>query len=156
MDIRIFSYQSPEYDKALELRTRILREPLGLKFTEAELKKDEEDIHFGLFDGDKIIACLTLTKADDKKIKMRQVADEIRNKWPIIEGIAIIQRIGRLSPGTPTTVIACTASHRNSGVFDAAKYGIDRLKEIVPVWKKEIGPGGEEWVEGHYHPKPGE
>ncbi len=88
--------------------------------------------------------------------KMRQVADEIRQKWPAIEGIAIVQRIGRLYPGTPTTLIACTAAHRNTGVFEAARYGIDRLKEIVPVWKKEIGPQGEEWVEGHYHPKPGE
>jgi len=88
--------------------------------------------------------------------KMRQVADEIRQKWPTIEGIAIVQRIGRLYPGTPTTLIACTAAHRNTGVFEAARYGIDRLKEIVPVWKKEIGPQGEEWVEGHYHPKPGE
>jgi molybdopterin synthase catalytic subunit len=88
--------------------------------------------------------------------KMRQVADEIRKKWPSIEGIVIAQRIGRLYPGTPTTLIACTAAHRNTGVFEAARYGIDRLKEIVPVWKKEIGPQGEEWVEGHYHPKPGE
>jgi molybdopterin synthase catalytic subunit len=90
------------------------------------------------------------------EIKMRQVADEIRKKWPSIEGIVIAQRIGRLYPGTPTTLIACTAAHRNTGVFEAARYGIDRLKEIVPVWKKEIGPQGEEWVEGHYHPKPGE
>jgi MoaE-MoaD fusion protein len=88
--------------------------------------------------------------------KMRQVAEEIRQNWPTIEGIAIVQRIGRLYPGTPTTLIACTAPHRNTGVFEAAHYGIDRLKEIVPVWKKEIGPQGEEWVEGHYHPKPGE
>ncbi len=73
-----------------------------------------------------------------------------------IEGIVIVQRIGRLYPGTPTTLIACTSAHRNTGVFEAARYGIDRLKEIVPVWKKEIGPQGEEWVEGHYHPKPGE
>lgn len=88
--------------------------------------------------------------------KMRQVADEIRQKWPTIAGIAIVQRIGRLYPGTPTTLIACTSAHRNTGVFEAARFGIDRLKEIVPVWKKEIGPQGEEWVEGHYRPKPGE
>jgi molybdopterin synthase catalytic subunit len=88
--------------------------------------------------------------------KMRQVADEIRQKWPTIEGIAIVQRIGRLYPGTPTTLIACTSAHRNTGVFEAARYGIDRIKEIVPIWKKEIGSHGEEWVEGHYHPKPGE
>ncbi len=88
--------------------------------------------------------------------KMKQVADEIRAKWPVIEGIAIVQRIGRLYPKTPTVLIACTAAHRDTGVFDAARYGIDRLKEIVPVWKKEVGPGGEEWVEGDYVPKPGE
>ncbi len=88
--------------------------------------------------------------------KMKQVAEEIRERWPVIEGIAIVQRIGRLYPKTPTVLIACTAAHRDTGVFDAARYGIDRLKEIVPVWKKEIGPNGEEWVEGDYIPKPGE
>jgi molybdopterin synthase catalytic subunit len=84
--------------------------------------------------------------------KMRQVADEIRARWPAVEGIAIAQRIGRLDPGTPTVLIACTAAHRDTGVFEAARYGIDRLKEIVPVWKKEIGPNGETWVEGDYLP----
>jgi molybdopterin synthase catalytic subunit len=88
--------------------------------------------------------------------KMKQVAEEIRQKWPSVEGIAIVQRIGQLNAGTPTTLVACTAAHRDTGVFEAARYGIDRLKEIVPVWKKEIGPDGEAWVEGHYHPKPGE
>lgn len=84
--------------------------------------------------------------------KMRQVADEIRARWPSVEGIAIVQRIGRLEPGTPTVLIACSASHRDTGVFEASRYGIDRLKEIVPIWKKEVGPGGEEWVEGKYMP----
>jgi molybdopterin synthase catalytic subunit len=88
--------------------------------------------------------------------KMKQIADEIRERWPIVEGVIIVQRIGKLMPCTPTVVIACTAAHRDSGVFDAARYGIDRVKEIVPVWKKEVGPAGEEWVEGHYMPKPGE
>ncbi len=88
--------------------------------------------------------------------KMKQVAEEIRARWPSIQGIAIVQRIGRLYPRTPTVLIACTAAHRNTGVFDAARYGIDRLKEIVPIWKKEVGPDGEEWVEGEYFPRPGE
>ncbi len=88
--------------------------------------------------------------------KMRQVTDEIRQRWPTVEGVAIVQRIGRLYPRTPTVLIACTAAHRDTGVFEAARYGIDRLKEIVPVWKKEFGPHGEEWVEGDYVPKPGE
>lgn len=87
--------------------------------------------------------------------KMRQVADEIRARWPEVEGIAIVQRVGKLTPGTPTVLIACSAAHRDTGVFEAARYGIDRLKEIVPIWKKEVSPDGEEWIEGEYVPQPG-
>jgi molybdopterin synthase catalytic subunit len=88
--------------------------------------------------------------------KMLQVADEIRDRWPDVEGIAIVQRIGLLHPGTPTVFIACTAAHRDTGVFEAARYGIDRLKEIVPIWKKEVGPDGQSWVEGSYTPSKGD
>ena len=88
--------------------------------------------------------------------KMKQVAEEIRARWPVVEGIAIVQRVGKLFPKTPTVLIACTAAHRDTGVFDAARYGIDRLKEIVPIWKKEVSPDGEFWVEGDYIPKAGE
>ncbi len=88
--------------------------------------------------------------------KMKQVADEIRARWTTIEGIAIVQRVGRLYPQTPTVLIACTAAHRDTGVFEAARYGIDRLKDIVPIWKKEVGPHGESWIEGDYMPGPGE
>ncbi|WKZ48577.1 MAG: molybdenum cofactor biosynthesis protein MoaE [Anaerolineales bacterium] len=88
--------------------------------------------------------------------KMKQVADEMRAKWDAVEGIAIVQRIGKLYPKTPTVLIACTAAHRDTGVFEAARYGIDRLKEIVPIWKKEVSPSGEFWVEGEYIPKAGE
>lgn len=90
------------------------------------------------------------------EIKMRQITQEIRSHWPGVERIAIIQRIGRLLPGTPSVVIACASAHRDTGVFEAARYGIDRLKEIVPVWKKEVSPDGEMWVEGDYIPVPGE
>jgi molybdopterin synthase catalytic subunit len=90
------------------------------------------------------------------ELKMKQVAEEIRAKWPVVEGIAIVQRIGKLYPKTPTVLIACTAAHRDTGVFDAARYGIDRLKEIVPIWKKEVSPNGEFWVEGGYVPRAGE
>jgi len=88
--------------------------------------------------------------------KIRQVAEEISQKWPSIAGIGIVHRTGRLYPGTPTVLIACTAPHRDTGIFDAARYGIDRLKQIVPIWKKEVGPGGEEWIEGEYKPEDGE
>jgi predicted GNAT family N-acyltransferase len=73
-EVKTFKYGSAEYAKALTLRYAILRKPLKLQFTEAELKKDQEDLHFGLFEGQSILACLTLTKADAGRIKMRQVA----------------------------------------------------------------------------------
>lgn len=88
--------------------------------------------------------------------KMRQVAEEIRQRWLAVEGIAIVQRVGTLQPGTLTVLIICTAAHRDTGVFEAARYGIDRLKEIVPIWKKEVGPGGEQWIEGEYIPRAGD
>jgi len=84
--------------------------------------------------------------------KLQQLADEIRERWPAIESIAIVQRIGRLEPGTPAVMVACTSAHRDEGIFEAARYGIDRLKQIVPIWKKETGPGGDTWVDGDYHP----
>jgi len=89
-------------------------------------------------------------------LKMEQIASEIRNKWTDVQTIVLIQRIGYMDAGTPTVVVICTSGHRNSGIFEAAKYGIDRIKEIVPVWKKEIGPNGETWIEGDYLPRKGE
>ncbi len=89
---------------------------------------------------------------DMAEAKLQQVAAEIRQRWPKVEGIVLVQRVGRLAAGTPTILVACAAPHRDDGAFEAARYGIDRIKEIVPVWKKEIGPHGEAWVHGNYHP----
>jgi len=88
--------------------------------------------------------------------KMSQIAQEIRQNWPDIQGIAIIQRIGYLDVGVPSVLVACSSAHRDDGIFDAARYGIDRLKEIVPIWKKEIGLHNEVWIEGDYRPKRGD
>jgi len=84
--------------------------------------------------------------------KMAQIAREIWQKWPGVKGVAIVQRVGRLDISDVTTFIVCAARHRDQGVFEAARYGIDRLKEIVPVWKKEVGPDQSVWIEGGYHP----
>ncbi len=88
--------------------------------------------------------------------KMQQVIAEIRERWPLVQGIAVVQRVGALTVGDPTVLIACASGHRDQGCFEAARYGIDRLKEIVPVWKKEVGADGSHWVEGHYAPTPGD
>ena len=75
---------------------------------------------------------------------LRQVTDDIRDRWETIEKVAIVHRVGRLEPGEVSTVIALCAAHRED-VFDALRYAIDRLKEIVPIWKKEVWADGAEW-----------
>ncbi len=74
--IRNFVCPSLDYTQALQLRHRILRVPLGLEFTAEELEKDKHDIHLGLFEGKRILACITLTRCENNSMKMRQVAVE--------------------------------------------------------------------------------
>jgi molybdopterin synthase catalytic subunit len=88
--------------------------------------------------------------------KMKKIAEEIRAKWSDIFGIAIVQQLGIFQPGEISTIIACSSSHRDQGIFEACRYVIDRLKQIVPVWKKETGTDGVTWMEGEYIPGKGD
>jgi molybdopterin synthase catalytic subunit len=81
---------------------------------------------------------------DMAEATLAQIGDEIRERWPSIREVAIVHRIGRLEIGEVATVIAVSAAHRPD-VFDALRYGINRLKEIVPIWKKEVWADGEAW-----------
>lgn len=76
MDFLIISINTPEYKEMVDLRTKILREPLGLSFTEEELGKDEEDILFGAFlpNGGQIVACCILKPLGNGVAKLRQMA----------------------------------------------------------------------------------
>ena len=84
--------------------------------------------------------------------KLRQVADEARQQWPKIVDIAIVQRIGHLAVGDNAVIVAVSSPHRGDGCFEACAYAINRLKQIVPIWKKEVSPDGSEWIEGDYLP----
>jgi molybdopterin synthase catalytic subunit len=75
---------------------------------------------------------------------LRQIGDEIRARWQTIHGVAIVHRVGRLEVGETSVVIALSAGHRPE-VFDALRHAIDRLKEIAPIWKKEVWTDGAEW-----------
>ena len=81
---------------------------------------------------------------------MRQIADEIRQRWDVIH-IAMHHRVGRLEIGEASVAVAVSSAHRGEGI-DACHYGIDRLKAIVPIWKKEVWADGEEWIEGSLTP----
>ena len=85
--------------------------------------------------------------------KLRQIVAEARGRWPLLRGVAVVHRTGRLEIGETAVLVAVGAAHRNDGAFEAARYIIDRTKEIVPIWKKEIWTDGEEWLEGEYHPR---
>ena len=76
--------------------------------------------------------------------KMREIADEIRRKWEVDE-IAMVHRIGHLQVGEASVAIAVAAPHRHQALA-ACAYAIDRFKETVPIWKKEVWTDGEEWV----------
>jgi len=80
--------------------------------------------------------------------KMREVAEEVRARWPITE-MGMIHRMGRVEVGEAALVVAVSSPHRREA-FEACQYAVDRVKEIVPIWKKEVGEGGEVWLEGHH------
>jgi molybdopterin converting factor subunit 1 len=75
---------------------------------------------------------------------MAELADELKARYDLCE-IAIAHRTGRVDIGGISVVIAVSAAHR-ADALAACKDAIDRLKEIVPLWKKEVYEGGEEWI----------
>lgn len=76
--------------------------------------------------------------------KMQQVAEEAKERWPV-EKIAIVHRTGNLTIGETAVAIAVSSPHR-AEAFAACQYCIDRIKEIVPIWKKEFTADGGVWV----------
>ena len=78
--------------------------------------------------------------------KMGDIGKEIEVRWGITD-MSILHRIGKLEIGEISVLIAVSSPHRAES-FAACQYAIDRLKQIVPIWKKEVGEDGESWVEG--------
>lgn len=76
--------------------------------------------------------------------ELRKIGDEAKRRWPIAR-IAIVHRIGVVPIGEASVVIAVSAAHRVAA-FEACHFAIDRLKEVVPIWKKEHFRGGEVWI----------
>jgi|SRR5579883_8218 len=84
--------------------------------------------------------------------KLEEIELEVRRRWPVGE-IAMIHRLGRLEVGDVSVAVAVSCPHR-AEAFDACRFAIDTLKELVPIWKKENAPDGTgEWV--HQSAKPG-
>jgi len=79
--------------------------------------------------------------------RLEEVADEMFGKWPV-RRIALLHRTGDLAIGEVSVIVACSCPHR-SEAFEACRHGIERLKEDVPIWKKEhLASGDAHWVMG--------
>jgi len=83
--------------------------------------------------------------------KLAEIERETREKWPVGD-IALIHRLGHLEVGDVSVAVAVSCPHRHQA-FDACRYAIDRLKELVPIWKKENwADGTTEWVHPQERP----
>ncbi len=77
--------------------------------------------------------------------KLAEIEQETRRQWPVGD-IALVHRLGRLEVGDVSVAVAVSCPHRVEA-FEACRYAIDRLKELVPIWKKENwSDGSTEWV----------
>jgi len=84
------------------------------------------------------------------ELTLAQIGEEIKARWPV-EQVAIVHRVGKQEIGETSVVIAVASGHRQ-GAFEAGRYAIDRIKEIVPIWKKEYFEDGEVWIDGPEKP----
>lgn len=78
--------------------------------------------------------------------KMAAIGDELKARWGVVD-VAMIHRVGKVEIGEISVLIAVASPHRAEALA-ACQFAIDRLKQIVPIWKKEVGVEGESWVEG--------
>jgi len=88
------------------------------------------------------------------KAKLNDVAKEMCDKWDV--SVVIAHRIGRVDIGESSLIVTVGSPHRASA-YQASQYSVDRIKQIVPIWKKEHFDGGEVWIgdaEG-FRPLPG-
>ncbi|MBM3979641.1 MAG: molybdenum cofactor biosynthesis protein MoaE [Planctomycetes bacterium] len=77
--------------------------------------------------------------------KLAEIEADVRRRWPVGE-VAMVHRLGRLDVGDVSVAVAVSTPHRGEA-FEAVRFAIDTLKELVPIWKKENAPDGTgEWV----------
>ncbi len=84
---------------------------------------------------------------EQAEARLREIAGEMFDRWPVRK-VALLHRTGHLAVGEVSVVVCCSAPHR-AEAFEACRHGIERIKEDVPIWKKEALTSGEaHWVTG--------
>jgi molybdopterin synthase catalytic subunit len=76
--------------------------------------------------------------------RLRALVEEIRSRWPAVGRVVLLHRVGRVAVTEAAVVVVVSSPHRPEA-FAAARFGIDRLKASVPIWKKESWEGGQDW-----------
>jgi molybdopterin synthase catalytic subunit len=80
--------------------------------------------------------------------EMRRIEAEAQERWPL-HAVEVIHRHGRLVVGDRILLIVVSAGHRQEA-FAGCEYILERIKQTVPIWKKEVRKDGSIWVEGEY------
>ena len=95
--------------------------------------------------GDRVTATLDYEAYPEMaERKMTEIERDTRGRWPVGE-MALVHRLGHLGVGEVSVAVAVSCPHR-AQAFEACRFAIDRLKETVPIWKKEVFADGSQWV----------
>jgi len=132
---------------------RLTREPIDIQKTVESIQKPEDGAVV-VFDGvvrnhskDKSVRYLEYDAYESMAVKkLEEVGARARSGYAIRD-IAIVHRLGRLDVGECSVAIVVASAHRGPA-FEACRFAIDTIKEIVPIWKKEFYENGEVWIEG--------
>ncbi len=96
-------------------------------------------------DGRPGVSTLTYEAYEEQAVaKLGEVAAEARRRWPVLDRIALLHRLGTLALSEASVVVVVSSPHRPDA-FEGARFCIDTLKETVPIWKSEEWEGGTDW-----------
>jgi len=132
---------------------RLVREPIDIQSI-AESLQQPEDGAVVVFEGvvrnhsdGKAVLCLEYDAYESMALKkLEDVASRAKKEFAIRD-IAIVHRLGHMKIGECSALIVAASAHRGPA-FEACRFAIDTIKQIVPIWKKEFYEDGEVWVEG--------
>lgn len=86
---------------------------------------------------------------EQAQVRLHAVVSALRDRWPSVDRVVLLHRVGDLAVGEASVVVVVSGAHRPEA-FEAARFGIDTIKETVPIWKREHWAGGSDWAEcGH-------
>lgn len=132
---------------------RLVHEPIDVQAV-ADGMRAPEDGALVVFEGvvrnharDKAVRFLEYEAYQPMALKKLEEIGSLAKKTFDIRDISIVHRLGHMEIGECSTVIVVASAHRGPA-FDACRYAIDKIKEIVPIWKKEFYEDGEIWIEG--------